>query len=460
MSRKDSPKMIERSIEQAKRAANAAKEIERQERYARYKKMAKFFVGAGIAGEDIESLITLLMHGDGIDIFEGAQDFRDQSRITYKLSEILTLVFLVVCMEGSCEFAHIADYIEFHKKTFEAMGLIHDGQVPSHDTFRTVFSNMDPVSLRESTIGSLYKILLKYLPTEDSGRLLILDGKEICGTGRAKNTRNPARNTNVFNVFDASHGINLIADPISSKTNEVPVAEDVLFALDIKGDMITADAMQAKERICSLIDWKKGFYTFPVKDKRTHAWQQIHGIFEDPRLSKGRKKYTVGNRVFEVYKLTRSRRIDDFPTTKLLVKMTSYIRKSEEPTVMYFMSNSKDVDRVIDAVCNRWQIENTLHKLKDSSLINEDGIRFRDDTALRNMTVITDLIAVLVYLVQALDPEMKLKFAKMAVKSDPIGSLLRVLEALGDEEFIRRFREGRKKPAIKRRINPAEKEDS
>lgn len=333
------------------------------------------------------------------------------------------------------------------------MGLIHDGKVPSHDTIRTIFCNMDPVSLREHTIGAIYQVVSRHKLDQNQIHHLALDGKEIRGTGRAKSTKKPARNTNVFNVYDVTNGINLIADPIDSKTNEIPTGQDIIYHLDIKGKMISGDAMQTKEKMCSLIDFRKGYYTFPVKDARTTAYKEIEAIFEDPMLKKGRKKHVIGDRVFEVYKLGRTRRISDFLTTKMVVKMTSYTRGKEDPTVLYFMSNHTKTDLVLDTICHRWAIENDLHKLKDSDLINEDGIRFRNDTALRNMTVITDLIAAFVQMYRALKPGMQLRRAKMRMKGEPLESMEEVLKVLGDEEFIRQLRESKKRsPKRKKRI--------
>lgn len=448
----------QRTQEQQKRAQAAAENRKREERLARYKRAGKFI--AAPLGADQDSCVSLLISTNGLDFFEGAEDYRDQSKITYQLSDILTMVFLSVCAEGSCEFEHIADYIDFYQEEFEALGLIHDGQVPSHDTIRTIFSNMDSSSFRESTIGAIHQMVSRLSEPTEKLHHLALDGKEICGTGRAKGTRKPARNTNVFNVYDVTNGINLIAEPIDSKTNEIPTGQDIIYHLDIKGKMITGDAMQTKEKMCSLIDWKKGFYVFPVKDARTTLYKETAEIFEDPALKKSRKKYVIGDRVFEVCKLGRTRKLTDYPSVRLVVKMISYVRGEENPFVQYFISNQAKTDPVLDAICCRWSIENDLHKLKDSSLINEDGIRFRDETALRNMTVITDLIAAFVQMYRALEPGMKLKFAKMAMKGKTLLSMEKVLKALGDEEFLRQLRESRQRKPKKGKSKVPEDLDS
>lgn len=400
--------------------------------------------------EASDRIRKILVSDSLVSLFENVPDYRQTGKITYKLADLLSLAFLTICTEGSCEFATIEEHVRYNADYYEQLGLIHNGQIPSHDTFRQVFSHIDPAAFRSQVIWALYNLVKS--EGAEGVEMFNVDGKEICGTGRAKNTKNPQRNVNVLNVYDVKNRINIVATPVDSKTNEIPAAREALYHLDLKGVYVTADALHTCEETCQLISMKKGYYVFPVKDKRTAAFKQISSIFEDPRV-RSRRTVEKADRTFEICKLGQARKIDSYPKARLAVRMISYTR-SGEPTVMYFISNSAKEDCVLEAICRRWEIENELHKLKDSSLINEDGIRFRDKTALQNMTVMTDLIAMLVQMVMALEPGRSMKFAKWDMKHYPLQTMQKVLSQLGDEEFLRRLREPRP-----RRVRRKKKEE-
>lgn len=414
-----------------------------------YEKMAQALADSGKSLP--EGMIAFLASGSLLHFFEGVPDYRDPDKVTYELSAILALAFLAIATEGECGFKSIADEIRYRLDSFyEDLGLIQNGQYPSHDVFRNVFCNLDPVAFRDHLIWSLLKLAQSHPLPKGQHLLLEIDGKEILGTGRAKTTKNPQRNVNVLNVYNATDRMNMVAIPIDSKTNEIPTAREALYHLDLKGVYITADALHKCEETCQLISMKEGKYVFPVKDKRTRACQQVTAVFEDPRLIRGRKKTVIGSREFEYYKLGQTRQIDGYPSARLVVKMISHTHRPE-PVIRYFISNSQKPEAVLEAICRRWEIENDLHKVKDSKEINEDGIRFRNETALRNMTTLTDFITLLIQLFQALNLGMPLKQAKKHLKWKPVETIQAVLSALGKEEFIEKLRTVRT-PRVNRRL--------
>ena len=57
---------------------------------------------------------------------------------------------------------------------------------------------------------------------------------------------------------------------------------------------------------------------------------------------------------------------------------------------MYFISNTKDLELIVEAIEKRWEIENNFHKEKDTYL-NEDDIHFTNKTAINNIVILNNL---------------------------------------------------------------------
>ena len=91
---------------------------------------------------DEDNVIRFLDNRFFIQIFENIPDFRQKEKIKYKLSNILMMVFLTVLERGKTSYVIIADVIEAKKRFYESVGLIEDGQCPSHDTIRMYYLSL------------------------------------------------------------------------------------------------------------------------------------------------------------------------------------------------------------------------------------------------------------------------------------------------------------------------------
>ncbi len=63
-----------------------------------------------------------------------------------------------------------------------------------------------------------------------------VDGKEARGSGRSEDTKNPQRNINVLNVYSNSDCLCIHSKPVETKTNEIPVAQEILRMMELKKD--------------------------------------------------------------------------------------------------------------------------------------------------------------------------------------------------------------------------------
>ncbi len=117
-----------------------------------------------------------------LEIFETVPDFRTECYVTHKLKEIL---FISLCgvLSGADDYKEIAAYAE-KKEIFLRQYLELKEGLPSADTFRRVFRNMD-VKAFEKCLTKWSKEILSALKDYQ----INLDGKVLRATGeRGKKT--------------------------------------------------------------------------------------------------------------------------------------------------------------------------------------------------------------------------------------------------------------------------------
>ena len=68
-----------------------------------------------------------------------------------------------------------------------------------------------------------------------------------------------------LHVYDATNSICLSSCPIDSKTNEIPVAQEALEGLDLKGCTVTFVALHTQTETVAIIVGQKGDYVGGLK---------------------------------------------------------------------------------------------------------------------------------------------------------------------------------------------------
>ena len=395
-----------------------------------------------------EDIVELIIDHHHIHLFDDVADFREKGKIRYELSDILMMAFIVILEKGKQSFYYMSRYVGFHINRFEKLGLIEDGNVPSHDTFRRVFSLLDSDSLIETTIMRFYELLKSF--EEQKGLSHIgVDGKYINGSGRKDDTKKPSRNVNVLNIYDSSLGTCIVSVPVEDKTNEIPIAQELLSSMDLKNDLITADALHCQGDTTKAIRSKGGHYLLTVRDNQPLLLQDIMVRFDKKANQKKiiRLEKEEDSRIIEILRLPSGFEYEKFTGIRSYVKMSSHKRKKE--CIRYYISDLIKKDEILLGIEEHWAIENDLHKLKDDFL-HEDSFRCTDKKAIRNIAIMNNLITQLIYIYLPFSGY-DLYTAKIALSSDPYKEISRLLAVLSSEKIIEELRKKIKKTNRKRK---------
>ena len=380
----------------------------------------------------------LISHTGFLHLFDNVKDPRREGQIVYRLSDILLMMLLYTLQQKRQSMTHLPDWLQAKKTQLEAVGVIRNGQVPSHDTFRRICLILDPTHIR-STVIQRFKEYLDQLneaskdPEHKSYDLINVDGQAFNGSGRSEDTKNPCGNISTLNVYNAGMYLNLEGIPIPEKTNEIPVAQELLQKMNLKGCIVTADALHCQKDTCRIIREKKGHYVLNVKDNQPTLCTEIKSRIENPEKTNTLER---GKRTFKLYHLPSAYARDGFTGMQTFVKMISTGRKGT--CTRYFITSLKDEETICEAIEERWSVENDLHRTKDVTL-DQDRFRISDRNACGVIGAMNDIAFVIIKLYQVLTGKETLAKAKAWFEADPIEATRELVAIQSSEEITEKL---------------------
>ena len=208
-----------------------------------------------------------------LDILAEVPDFRNNQGKRHPLSAILGLA-VIAMMCGCRSYAAIAQWGRtYHSDLPKALGFKRT-KTPCASTFHYVFKDLDAIAL-ENTLTDWALTVLEGLSPETDTQALAIDGKTLCGSDKQGATIR-----HLLSVVSHQLGITLTQQPVDTKTNEIPIATQILQALDVSGKIVTTDALLTQKAFCQTLREKNADYVLPVKANQKQTYQDIKLLFE------------------------------------------------------------------------------------------------------------------------------------------------------------------------------------
>ncbi|GAU79816.1 ISAs1 family transposase [Fusibacter sp. 3D3] len=107
--------------------------------------------------------------------FENVSDFRQEWKVKHKLIEII-FTTVIAMIANANTWIEVESFVEAKKEWFKKYVDLENG-VPSHDTYKRVFENLDSDSFNRAFISWTSK-----LSNESAGRIIAVDGKTSRGS--------------------------------------------------------------------------------------------------------------------------------------------------------------------------------------------------------------------------------------------------------------------------------------
>jgi predicted transposase YbfD/YdcC len=278
--------------------------------------------------------------------------------------------------------------------------------VPSHDTFRRVFSLIEPRQLEEVIIAWTEQIRARSaLP-----RVIVLDGKSLRGVAWKLS---PSQ-LHILNAWDANANLFLGQMTIECKTNEITAAPQLLDKLNIQGAVITLDALMTQREIANTIVKKNGNYVMAVKGNQGTLYEEIRLYFSCNHPG-GSLARTVEKNRGRVESRTCFQASADWlkketvwPGLKGIFKIeteVNYEGKLSKQERYYITSLNTQAEELLTLSRSHWSIENQLHRSLDV-FFKEDASQEHERNAASNLSILRKIAF---SLLKAIDPHKKVK---------------------------------------------------
>jgi predicted transposase YbfD/YdcC len=198
-------------------------------------------------------------------------DPRMENKIAHNLGEIL---FITICalLSGANSWEEVEDFAIARIDWLRKYIPLKNGP-PSHDTVARVFGLINPERFTEVFIEWVRTIRLK---KTDSPDIIAIDGK--CPRGSAVGNGRPI---DVVSAFSTECKLVLGQVKVADKSNEITAIPELLDLLEIRGNIITIDAMGTQTEIAAKINDKKGSYILAVKGNQKTLLDDVEVLFKD-----------------------------------------------------------------------------------------------------------------------------------------------------------------------------------
>jgi len=356
------------------------------------------------------------------------KDERQEHKIQHKVYDIIMLVFLAK-LSNADEWTEFEQFGKLHEQFLKKYLELPNG-IPSHDTIQRVFGMIDSYYLE-----TFQRKFAEVMNGDEGGkikRILGIDGKTQCGN---KN-RNQARANHIVSVVDES-GFCFGQELVDEKSNEITAIPTLLDKINIKGHIITTDAMGCQREIVEKIKNKKADYVLALKGNQGTLHEDVKLYFDDKTfLSKAKYIKTIekARGGVEIREYWQTENINWLPNKKewkglKSIAMTrNTIEKDGKTTVeqRYFISSLPvDVDEIARAIRGHWMVE-SYHWHLDVTF-KEDANQTIDKQAAYNLNIVTKM-ALNVLKIYDIGRKMSMKLKRFSICSKPEKFLAEIFE--------------------------------
>ena len=354
-------------------------------------------------------------------------DLRQQKKVKHKMSDIIMLVFLAKLANAN-QWIEIEIFAKEHESFLRRYLELPNG-IPSHDTIQRVLAMVDPEYLQG--FRQRWQELLNGGEGEKLRKLLSFDGKTQRGSGN--------KNQKANHIVSAIHenGFCVGEKLVDEKSNEIPAIPELLDTLNVKGQIITIDAMGTQKDIAKKIRKKRADYVLALKKNHENLYEDVELYFSDPELlSKCAYKKTVekARSSIETREYWQTDDIDWLYGKKEWAGLTT-IAKTVNTTVKdgkettearYFISSLPlDVKEQARAIRGHWVVE-SYHWHLDVTF-REDANRTLEKKSAFNLNIMRKLALSILKVIEIGGKTLSLAKKRFKIGTNPEKHLERIL---------------------------------
>lgn len=311
------------------------------------------------------------------------KDPRQKAKIDYPFFDLLfgSLCAIIAGAEG---WKDIQEYIDGHLSWFQKQGFFSHGS-PVDDTIARAIGRIEPKQFQQCFISWMQSV---HQLTD--GELVAIDGKTLRGSYCPEDRKSTIH---MVNAYACANHLVLGQHKTDAKSNEITAIPELIALLDIKGALISIDAMGCQKGIAKCIVDKGADYLLAVKTNQESLYLAIRAAFEEqlnaePCLEQFYVEQQHGRleaRFYAVQEINhKAAPFSQWKGAKSIgVTMGFRKEKGKAPTLdyrYYISSKALDKEEFADAVRGHWAIE-SMHWQLDVCLKEDDCQIYKDHGA-------------------------------------------------------------------------------
>lgn len=327
--------------------------------------------------------------------FSIIEDKRCEVNIKYKLTDILIIIMCgVLCGIDTIE--GIKEYAEEKKEMLKEYFTIE--KIPSQMTFERILASIDVEKLSIAIIGIVTRNL------KNTGKIISIDGKTIRSTEKMDKYESSLQ---ILTAYLTESGICLEQTAVYEKTNEIPVARDILDILDIKNKIITMDALHCQKETVAKIIENGGDYIIGLKGNQKQLYVDINEMYKDllssnykedkniydeyETIEKNRGRIEI-RRIYNLKDISWLKQKEEWKGIKNIFAVERIIEekgKTSKEISYYITSLECELKELLNYTREHWKIE-SMHWLLDMTY-SEDKCRVISEIAQKNLNALRKL---------------------------------------------------------------------
>ena len=348
-------------------------------------------------GATTDSVVDLPDVFDLADHLDVVLDPRDRRGIRHTLCSLL-LIAAAAISAGCRSFVAIGEWAaDAPQQVLAALRTRYDQRrdryvPPDEATLRRALQNVDADAVDAAICAWLQERHAR-MPRGQGERPapIAVDGKMLSGTGQTGST-GPVH---LLAALELGTGTVLAQMQIPDKASEVPWFTPLLDRIDLRGRVVTGDALHTTAEHARDLHTRHADYVFTVKGNRGYLLHKLTGLSWVTGTSQSSTTAGHGRREHRTIEVLPVPAGVKFPHAAQVFRLHRHVTctatgTTHTETVHGITSLATSPGQLADYIRGHWHIENRLHWVRDVTF-NEDACRIRTGNAPRVMAGLRNL---------------------------------------------------------------------
>ena len=337
-----------------------------------------------------------------VDRYRDFPDFRcgNDNQIHLLLDVLVSAVCAV--LGGANSWLAVERFVASHETWFRSFLELPNG-IPSHDTYRRIFLILDTQEMNRR-----FASWMSDISQQLQLRQVAIDGKTLCGSGGGHTGLTALH---LVHAFATENGICLAQQAVDIKSNEITAIPELLALLDLKGALVTIDAMGCQKDVAADVVAAGADYVLAVKGNQEHLHQDVQAALaavmagsseaetassaRSEEFNRGRAETRTCHVITDLGQIRDKLLWKGLKAIGVIISERIVNGTLEVETRYFISSRVLSAHELMKAVRDHWKVENQLHWVLDV-VFGEDAHQLRVGNGPGNFSTLRKLAHALI----------------------------------------------------------------